>query len=37
LMMTIHKIRRNGKASLMGESKRLKSIEKKRQKGKVKK
>jgi protein SDA1 len=37
LMMTIHKIRRDGKTGLVSQGKKFKQIERKRQKGKVKK
>ena len=37
LMMTIHKVRKGGKAGLVGKGKKFKAIERKRQKGKVKK
>jgi protein SDA1 len=36
LMMTIHKIRRGGKQGLVGQGKKFRAIERKRQKGKVK-
>jgi hypothetical protein len=37
LMMTIHKIRKGGKAGLVGQGKKFRAMERKRQKGKVKK
>jgi protein SDA1 len=37
LMMTIHKIRRGAKPNLTAQGKKFKAIERKRQKGKVKK
>ena len=37
LMMTIHKVRKGGKTSLVTQGKKFKAIERKRQKGKVKK
>jgi len=37
LMMTIHKIRKGGKAGLAGHGKKFRAMERKRQKGKVKK
>lgn len=37
LMMTIHKIRKGSKSGLVGQGKKFRAIEKKRQKGKVKK
>jgi protein SDA1 len=36
LMMTIHKIRKGGKGSLVAQGKKFKSMERKRHKGKVK-
>jgi protein SDA1 len=37
LMMTIHKVRKGGKAGLVGKGKKFRAHERKRQKGKVKK
>jgi protein SDA1 len=37
LMMTIHKVRKNGKVNLVTQGKKFKEIERKRHKGKVKK
>src|SRR5271170_7060279 len=37
VMMTIHKIRKGGKAGLVGQGKKFRAMERKRQKGKVKK
>ena len=37
LMMTIHKIRKDGKSGLVGQGKKFRAMERKRQKGKVKK